>query len=192
MKIDNFEDLKNLIRHNENEQVEFKETTGQLERGMETLCAFLNGAGGTLLFGVTDKGKVVGQDLCDKTKRDLVEAIKRMEPLPSIEIFYVAIPDTNRYVIVLHTDPQLSARPFTYKGRAYHRMESVTSVMSQEKYNLLLLQRGGKYGWEAIINENLKIENLDVDIIRGAVRMGVESGRLPETTMMEEIPYSYL
>ena len=188
MKIGNLEDIKNLIVQNENEQIEFKETTGQLERGMETLCALLNGAGGAVLFGVTDKGKVIGQDLSDKTKRDIVEAIRRIEPLPAIKISYTTIPDTNRYVIGLHADAQLSARPFTYKGRAYHRMESVTSVMSQEKYNLLLLQRGGKYGWETIINENLKIENLDSNIIRGAVRMGVESGRLPETTILEEIP----
>jgi len=91
-------------------------------------------------------------------------------------------------VIALCVDPQLSARPFAYKGRAYHRMESVTSAMPQEKYNLLLLQRGGKYGWEAIINEDLRIENLNENLIRGAVRMGVESGRLPETTTIEEIP----
>ena len=108
--------------------------------------------------------------------------------MTAIEIFYTAIPDTNKYVIALCVDPQLSARPFAYKGRAYHRMESVTSAMPQEKYNLLLLQRGGKYGWEAIINEDLRIENLNENLIRGAVRMGVESGRLPETTTIEEIP----
>lgn len=188
MKIDNLEDIKHLIVQKESEQIEFKETTGQLERGMETLCAFLNGTGGVVLFGVTDKGKIIGQDLSDKTKRDIVEAIRRIEPLTVIKISYTAIPDTNRYVIALHADPQLTARPFVYKGRAYHRMESVTSIMPQEKYNRLLLQRGGKYGWEAIINENLKIENLDSNVIRGAVRMGVESGRLPETTMIEDIP----
>lgn len=188
MKIDNLEDIKRLIIQNENEQVEFKETTGQLERGMETLCAFLNGTGGTVLFGVTDKGKIIGQDLSDKTKRDIVEAIRRIEPLTAICVSYIPIPDTSKYVIVLHADLQLSARPFVYKGRAYHRMESVTSIMPQEKYNLLLLQRGGKYGWEAIINENLKIESLDANTIRGAVRIGVESGRLPETTLMEELP----
>lgn len=188
MKIDNLEDIKSLTVQKENGQVEFKETTGQLERGMETLCAFLNGTGGTVLFGVTDKGKIIGQDLSDKTKRDIVEAIRRIEPLTTIEISYTVIPATSRYVITLHVEPQLNARPFAYKGRAYHRMESVTSVMPQEKYNLLLLQRGGKYGWEAIVNESLRIESLDVNTIRGAVRMGVESGRLPETTMIEEIP----
>lgn len=188
MKIDNLEDVRDLTVQNENQQVEFKETTGQLERGMETLCAFLNGTGGTVLFGVTDKGKITGQDLSDKTKRDIIEAIRRIEPLTAIEISYIAVPATGKHVIALHADSQLSARPFAYKGRAYYRIESVTCVMPQEKYNLLLLQRGGKYGWEAILNENLNIENLDANTIRGAVRMGVESGRLPETTLMEQLP----
>ena len=43
MKIDNLEILNGLIAGAEGGTVEFKETTGQLERGMETLCAFLNG-----------------------------------------------------------------------------------------------------------------------------------------------------
>lgn len=50
MKIDNLEILNGLIAGAEGGTVEFKETTGQLERGMETLCAFLNGTGGTVLF----------------------------------------------------------------------------------------------------------------------------------------------
>ena len=45
MKIDNLEILNGLIAGAEGGTVEFKETTGQLERGMETLCAFLNGTG---------------------------------------------------------------------------------------------------------------------------------------------------
>ncbi len=44
MKIDNIDIVKHLIADKEGGQVEFKKTTGQLERGMETLCAFLNGA----------------------------------------------------------------------------------------------------------------------------------------------------
>ena len=49
MNIDNLDIVKQLIAEKENGQVEFKETTGQLERGMETLCAFLNSEGGTVL-----------------------------------------------------------------------------------------------------------------------------------------------
>lgn len=76
--------------------VEFKETTGQLERGMETLCAFLNGNGGTVLFGVNDKGKIIGQDVSDKTKRDIADAINRLEPVTMIQISYVPLPDNEK------------------------------------------------------------------------------------------------
>jgi len=63
MNIDSLDIVKKLIAKSENGQIEFKETTGQLERGMETLCAFLNGVGGTVLFGVSDKGKIIGQEV---------------------------------------------------------------------------------------------------------------------------------
>lgn len=43
MSIDNLDIVKELIAGAESDTVEFKETTGQLERGVETLCAFLNG-----------------------------------------------------------------------------------------------------------------------------------------------------
>lgn len=84
MKIDNLEILNGLIAGAEGGTVEFKETTGQLERGMETLCAFLNGTGGTVLFGVTDKGKIIGQEVSDKTKRDIrkpSDESSRLRPL---------------------------------------------------------------------------------------------------------------
>lgn len=68
MIIEDLDIVKRLIAEKEGGLVEFKETTGQLERGMETLCAFLNGNGGTVLFGVNDKGKIIGQDVSDKTK----------------------------------------------------------------------------------------------------------------------------
>lgn len=86
MKIDNLEILNGLIAGAEGGTVEFKETTGQLERGMETLCAFLNGTGGTVLFGVTDKGKIIGQEVSDKTKRNIAETIRRIEPFATIDI----------------------------------------------------------------------------------------------------------
>ncbi len=188
MNIENLDIVKELISEKENGQVEFKETTGQLERGMETLCAFLNGKGGTVMFGVTDKGKIIGQHVSDKTKREIAEAINRLEPITAVQISYVPIPDSEKKVIVFHVDESSLDRPFCYKGRAYQRTESVTSIMPQEVYNQLLMQRGGNYGWEAVVNPELLIENLDENAIMGAVRGGIRGGRLPETTISEDIP----
>lgn len=51
-------------------------------------------------------------------------------------------------------------RPFTYKGRAYQRIESVTSAMPQGIYNLLVMQRGGTYAWDSMQNPGLKYPTL--------------------------------
>ena len=112
MSIDNLDIVKGLIAEKECGRVEFKETTGQLERGMETLCAFLNGEGGTVLFGVTDKGKIIGQDVSDKTRRDIADAINRLEPVAMVQISYVPLPDSEKNVIVFRVEDSRLNRPF--------------------------------------------------------------------------------
>ncbi len=175
--------VADLIKKNESKTLEFKETTGQLERAMETLCAFLNSEGGFILFGVTDKGKIVGQDVRDKTKRDLSEAIRHIEPFAAIQTYYVPVPETKKYVVVIQVIEDKYERPFTYKGRAYFRLESTTSIMSQNTYNQLLILRDEvKYRWESRTNEFLSIEDLDKEEILKTVRLGIEYGRLPEST----------
>ncbi len=189
MNLDTLEDLIDLIDSGtETDTIEFKKTTGQLERGMETLCAFLNGEGGTVLFGVTDEGKIVGQDIAGKTKETIGEAICRLEPSAKVQISYLPMHDSEKKVIALHVEQAKTERPFCYKGRPYMRAENVTSLMPQDKYNHLLIQRGGKYSWEAMTNPDLKISDLDENAILGAVRRGIRCGRLPETTLMEDLP----
>lgn len=189
IEIKTLDDIKRLVCQMETGQIEFKETTGQLERGMETLCAFLNGEGGTILFGVTDKGKITGQEICDQTKRSLAEAIQRIEPLPTIKISYISIPDSSKKVIAIYAGKQHYNRPFTYKNRAYRRLESMTSAMPQETYDSLLMQRGGsKYSWESVVDEELTVHDLDENEIVGTVRLGIDNGRLPEITIISDVP----
>lgn len=129
MEISTFNDIKKLAELTEAGQLEFKETTGQLERAMETLCAFLNGIGGTILFGVTDKGKIVGQEVCDQTKRSIADAIQRLEPVATVKITYIPLSDdSKKKVIAIHVEEQRYTRPFTYKGRPYFRIESTTTM----------------------------------------------------------------
>ncbi len=48
--------IQNLAGSHEGVDVEFKETTGQLDRGMETLCGMLNGEGG--IFNTEKKAEI--------------------------------------------------------------------------------------------------------------------------------------
>ena len=163
MKLNTLEDISNLIADDtETDYVEFKESTGQLERGMETLCAFLNKEGGTVLFGINDRKKIIGQEVADTTKRNIADAISRLEPTAAVQIFYVPLPDSDRKVIALHVEDTRLNRPFSYKGRPYMRVESVTTTMPQATYERLLLQRdGGKYRWELFEDKDLTLQDID-------------------------------
>ena len=181
MKKITYDDVVALSQLTEQSDLEFKKTTGQLERGMETLCAFLNGRGGKVLFGITDSGEVLGQEVTDNTRKDIANAICRIEPQPEIQISYIQLPGSNKQVIALAVEDTEYERPFTYKGRPYHRIESVTATMPQAVYNDLLIAReGDKLRWEKIENGELTLKDLDENEILKTVRLGIDAGRLPE------------
>ncbi|MBK5274872.1 MAG: ATP-binding protein [Desulfuromonadales bacterium] len=53
--------LEQLLRQEEGVTLEFKQSRDKLNRDVyETICAFLNRQGGTLLLGVADNGTVCG------------------------------------------------------------------------------------------------------------------------------------
>ena len=111
----NYQDIVRIAELKESSNLEFKESTGQLDRSMETLCAFLNGEGGDILYGVKDNGKIIGQEVSDNTKRSIAEAVNRIEPFVELEISYVPIPETDKYMIAIHAECQRFMRPFNYK-----------------------------------------------------------------------------
>jgi ATP-dependent DNA helicase RecG len=85
--------------------LEFKKTTAEREAAMETLCAFLNGRGGTVLFGVTPAGKVVGQDVSDGTVREVAALFQHLEPGAMVEQHRVPVGDGGKELLVLSVTP---------------------------------------------------------------------------------------
>ena len=177
------EELKKLIADDEGETVEVKETTGQRGDACETLCAFLNKDGGTVVFGVTKRG-LTGQLMADTTKRGLFEVFQKFEPAADIEVSYVPVDDTHTD-IVCHVDGG-NRKPYIYDGKPYKRVQSSTTVMSQEEYERMLLARGGfRSEWEDQPNPELSLDDLDLDVIRDTARKAVRVGRLDESVDIE-------
>lgn len=175
------EEVELRIEAGESATLELKKSTGQLNRAGETLCAFLNGDGGMVIVGVTSEGKLVGQQVTDKTRREIAAMLARFEPPPSVEIQYVDLAGTERKLVVLDARPQDDARPFTFDGRPYQRVETSTSVMPQERYESLLLERAhARRRWENQVAVGVRVEDLDGEEILRTVRLGVERGRMPE------------
>lgn len=86
--------IKQLVSGLESVDVEFKETTGQLNRGMEALCGMLNGQGDIVVFGISNNKNIIGQQISDKTTREIGEALRKFEPSPCLQPIYIPLDDS--------------------------------------------------------------------------------------------------
>ena len=173
-------ELRELVTAGEGERLELKETTGQRTEACKALCAFLNKDGGSVVFGATDQGDVRGQQVSDRTKRELSEVFGRFEPAADIGMEFVEV-GGGREAIVCRVEKG-PGRPYVWEGRAYKRVQSTTVTMPQEEYERMLSDRKGfQSDWELQINPALSMEDLDLEEIRKTARMGIGAGRVPET-----------
>lgn len=183
------EDIKALIRHDETRSLEMKKTTGELKDGMHSACAMLNASGGWVLFGISPTSlKILGQEVTDNTRREIAHALAKLEPSIDVPIEYIDVPDRpGCQVIALRLDaPSYWDAPYTYDSKPYMRLESTTIVMPRDMFeDRLLRSRSNPNKWESQICEDITIDDLEEQRIRGGVRMGVERGRMPESSLME-------
>lgn len=148
----NIEKIKSLCEKGEKNTIEFKTSTAHIRAASESICAFLNTKGGTVLIGVRDDGRILGQHISDNTCKDIAKEVKKIEPTPSVEIDYVDIGES-KFIIAIHADAG-DHSPYIYDGRPYQRDESETNRMSQHRYEQLLAKR---VLWRVFLNQiNLK------------------------------------
>lgn len=177
--------LKTLVKHGESEQLEFKTSTASLSSGMQTVCAFLNStSGGTLIFGVKDNGQIVGQEITDKTRKEIAVELNKLEPTAKIELKYIKVVD-DRQAIVFLVNPGEKA-PYSYDGRAFTRNQSTTIRMSKEEY-IYLHNLNNPVLWESLTSHKCKLSDLDRIKIQEVVRMAVFEKRLPESALSASV-----
>jgi ATP-dependent DNA helicase RecG len=117
--------LITMIRKGEGIDLEFKTCRDQLNRDVyETVCAFLNRHGGTILLGVTDSGDIRGieQDAVSQKKKDFVATInnpQKIHPPAYIAIDEVAV--EGRPVLRIYV-PE-SSQVHRCNGRIFDRNE---------------------------------------------------------------------
>ena len=185
-------EIQELIKKDETRTLELKKTTGELKEAMHTICAFLNTAGGQLLFGIAPGSlQVIGQQVTDNTRREIARELTKIEPAVSLDVNYIELDEkADFYVIVIDipTEPDRN-RPYVYDGRPYYRIESTTSLMPQSMYQELLLQRDiCKRKWEEEIDTKVSVDSLDEESVRRLVSSGIQAGRIPESMRIKSIP----
>jgi len=181
------QEVLDVVKHGESERLEFKLSSAQFPRAGETLCGFMNGQGGMVLVGVGPDGRVVGQTIADKTFQELAQVLKRFDPPIPIATERVSIGAGELEVLILRVASASDSLPCTYDGRPYQRIGTTTSIMPQEMYQRLLLERThSRHRWE---NEptDVTLDQLDAEEIRRTIQSGIAGGRLPADTSADDL-----
>ena len=183
------EDIQALIHGDETRTLELKKTTGELKDGIRSVCAFLNTAGGWLFFGIAPTTlKILGQEVTDNTRKEIAREIAKLEPLIDLPVEYIDVPDRPSFqVIAIHVNAAgYWSAPYTYDSKPYIRIESTTVVMPRDMFeDRLMRSKSNRYKWEDQVCKDITIADLEEQRIRGGVRLGVERGRMPASSLME-------
>ena len=170
--------LRQIVPRGESATLEFKKSSGQRTEAARTLCAMLNGQGGIILIGVSDKGAIIGQKVEAKTLEDLAREFRRIDPqvkpgLESVEL------DNGMTVIAVEAFP--GGGPYTFDGRAYMRVGPTTQLMTRRQYErALLINLPQSERWEKQPAPHVSLADLDVSEITRTVEEAIRRNRLDD------------
>ncbi len=138
------EHLREIIGQKEGEQLEFKSSSSDRRRLVEIVASFANSAGGILLIGVSDDGKVSGAEIGNNTIEKLTNTITdNTDPViyPRITVSEI----DGKKIISVEVAPS-TQKPHLAYGKPFKRSGSVTKLMSRSEYERLLFSQA-KYAF---------------------------------------------
>ena len=131
-------------------------------------------------------GRLVGQEIADITLRDIAAMLGRFEPAARVEMSRVD-GGNGRQVIVLDAAASRQLAPFVFESKPYKRVGSTTTVMSQEEYARLLLDRNhSRHRWENQPAVGVRLEDLDREEILRTRATAIAQRRLSAGTSMDD------
>lgn len=172
----NKSELDALIAQGESEQLEFKTSWNGLEDACKTLCGFLNGQGGRILFGVRNDKTVKGVEYDDHMQQVVALHVKKFDPAPNVRIEAIPIA-AGKFMVVLTAQSSYTKMLYQYDGRVFERIGSTKQVMPIVKQHILLLERLGHVGYEALTASH-KLDDLDLERFKNTIKHGIAVKRI--------------
>lgn len=174
------DEMRELLAREESETLEYKKSTAQRTEAAHTVTAMLNGRGGFVVFGVDPSTRQpVGQQVAEKTLRDVVHELRKLEPFIPLHPETVEV-GHDRALIVLRV-PVGHEKPYTLDGRAYVRQGPTTLPMPRSQFDRLILERQHLlYRWETQPATGISLADLDAAEITRTIDEAIRRGRLDE------------
>jgi ATP-dependent DNA helicase RecG len=147
-----------LVKKQESEILEFKPSLSQIKDIIETISAFSNTKGGSIIIGVNDKRNIIGVDVGKKTIESLANEIKQnTDPqiYPSISVENM----DGKNIIVVAVQESKSKPVFAF-DRVYKRVGKSNHRVSSDEIRKMALE-GKKIYWDEQICEGASLEDID-------------------------------
>ena len=171
----NAHQLRDIIEEGENDRIEFKRCGNQPEKDLfETICAFANTFGGTILLGVEDDGSLTGIDPAQvlPVTRNVLNVVNNSNAFDvpvSMEFEHIEIGDRQIIKIDVPNSPQMHS----YKGKVYERRgDADVVVRGSAPLAELCIRKQGIYTEQRIF-EHVSLSDLREDLIDEARRLAL-------------------
>ncbi len=161
----------------ESETVELKKSTGELKEAIISIVAILNKHHkGKLYFGIKNDGSVVGQDVTEKTLREISKAMSdNIEPKIYPKINKILL-EGKKCILV---DFEGSESPYLAYGRAYARVADEDKQMSAKELEKFILRKNkDKLRWDDEICKKATLKDIDDNTFNNFIERARKSGRI--------------
>jgi len=168
--------IEELFERGETQSLEFKESLGLKDEIGETVSAFSNSDGGTVIIGVSNSGGVHGVDIGKNTLEELANYIKRnTDPhvFPSVKILEIC----GKRVVMVEVE-ESAEKPVFFKNHAYKRVGKTNQMISSSELRKLAKESGERVYWDEQICEDASLEDISEEKIRQFLRKAKYERRL--------------
>jgi len=164
--------IHDLLKQEESQNIEFKERFGK--ETIETVAAFSNTSGGTILIGVSDNGQIPGINVNNEIIKDWSNSIKQMtQPQIFPEINFHKIENETIASIKVQEFP---IKPVSCRGKYFKRAGSSNhQVPLNEIVEMHLYSINSSFD-SFTVDE--KLEQLDSKIIKDFFKKLSNAGRI--------------
>ena len=156
----------------EDQNIEFKQSWSDLN--LKSICAFANTDGGRLYVGIDDNGNIVGIQNAKARIEDIPNTIRNKL---GILVSLIARNEEGKDYLEIIV-PKME-HPVFFDGKIYIRVGSTNQLV--EGNNLIeFILRKSTATWDAVVEPNVNIDDLDENSFRMLLDDGIRNKRLTE------------
>ncbi len=166
----------------EDETLEFKKSTGELNEAMNSISAMLNKHGrGTIYFGILPNGEVKGQIVNESTLRDISRKIYESIVPQIVPIIEKKVVDEKEIIEVTFKG---NDRPYSSKGVYYIRTADEDRVLPPHELRQLF-EYNKNSSWDSEATD-YTLDDIDIESFEKFYKRAISCGRLKDLDFVPE------